>query len=251
MNESNKWHKNMYDKWFASSTLNSPELLQQAINESQFIVNKTKLKKNSLILDVPCGTGRHAVSLANRGHLVTAIDISKDCIKIAKKENNHKLVNFSIGDMANLKKHYEEFDLTLNLFSSFGYFQTDQENEATLKEMYKTLKPGGQLCLQTINRDWLLTIFTKNGWSENKAEFILQERDYNSKTFYNTNRMIVINKKSGKSKEYYHRIRLYSKDELVKLIKKVGFKKVQVFGSEKGEKFSKLKSARPYYFAKK
>jgi hypothetical protein len=96
-----------------------------------------------------------------------------------------------------------------------------------------------------------MTIFSRNDWRETPTEFILNDRQYDPKTKYNEARMIVVNKKSGKRKEYFHRIRLYSKDEIVALMKKVGFKKINVFGSSAGDNFSKLKSTHPYYFGVK
>ncbi|MFZ4715194.1 MAG: class I SAM-dependent methyltransferase [Bacteriovoracaceae bacterium] len=244
----NSWHKTMYDKWFASTTLNSEQLLKSAVTESHFILNQTSLKIGSHILDVPCGTGRHAIQFAKLGHYVTAIDISKDCINIAKKGNAHKSIRYDSGDMVNLSKYKGKFDLVTNLFSSFGYFSTDKENENVLKEMHHALKPGGQICIFNINRDWLMTIFSKNDWRETPQEFILHDRKFDPITKFSEARMIVINKKSGKRKEYFHRMRLYSKAEMVTLMRKIGFKRIEVFGNNSGEKFSKLKSTHPFYF---
>jgi cyclopropane fatty-acyl-phospholipid synthase-like methyltransferase len=63
---SNLWHKKMYDEWFAMNSLNSKPLLENAQSEIKFILEKTNLPKNSLVLDIPCGTGRHSLVLAQK-----------------------------------------------------------------------------------------------------------------------------------------------------------------------------------------
>lgn len=247
----NLWHKTMYDTWFANSTLNSSAYLEKAVTEAQLILKQTKLKKDGRILDVPCGTGRHAIQFARAGFSVTGLEISQDCLRIANFKNSHKNISYELGDMKNLFHYHEKFDLVTNLYTSFGYFSTDKENEDVLRQIYSTLKPGGKICLNTVNRDWLMSIFSANDWTETDHEFILNKRNYDPKTKYNEARMVVIDKAKLTQKEYFHRIRLYSKPELEKLLKRVGFKKIKVLGDARGSKFSKLKSTHPYYFAEK
>ena len=83
--KNNFWHSEMYDDYFANSTLNSEEAKKKAEAEISFILSKIELPANAKVLDVPCGTGRHSINLANRGLKVTALDISSHCLAIAKK----------------------------------------------------------------------------------------------------------------------------------------------------------------------
>lgn len=246
----NIWHKDMYDTFYANSTLNSKTLRDKAKLEIDFILSKTSLKAKSRILDVPCGTGRHAYGLAKKGFKVTGIDISDACLNIARAEWNHKNIEYRSGNMNDLSA-FKGYDLTLNLFSSFGYFSTDKQNQQVLKQLYNSLQPNGQLVLSTINRNWLLTIYSSNDWHEHKGNYILNRRSYDAKTHYNEAWMTVINRKTLSENTYFHRCRLYSKNEMVSMFKKVGFKKVTVFGDFNGSKFNEKKSTHPYYFATK
>lgn len=246
----NIWHKDMYDSYYADSTLNSKTLRDSAKIEIEFILSKTNLKATSKILDVPCGTGRHAHRLAKKGFSVTGVDISDACLNIAKSEWSHKNVEYLSGNMNDLSS-FKGYDLALTLFSSFGYFANDKQNQHVLKQLYDSLSMGGQLVLSTINRNWLLNVYSNNDWHEHKGNYILNRRSYDAKTHYNEAWMTVINRKTLAETTYYHRCRLYSKNEMVELLRKVGFKKVTVFGDAMGNKFQETRSIHPYYFAAK
>ncbi len=246
----NSWQKNMYDHYFADSTLNSQALRQKAIDEVDFIIKQINLKTGS-VLDVPCGTGRHSYLLAKKGFKVTGIDISEACLKIANKSWGHKNLSYQIGDMSNLKHYKNHFNLVLNLFTSFGYFATDKQNEQVLKELYNSLRDDGTLVLNLINRNWLLKVYRANDWQETEDKYILNRRLYDSKTHYNEAWMTVIDKKTKEETTYYHRNRLYSKNEIVLMLKQVGFKKISVVGDHHGNKFNDKGSTHPFFFALK
>lgn len=248
--KSNNWHKDMYDHYFADSTLNSEALRKKAIDEVDLIIKQTQMKGAS-VLDVPCGTGRHAYLLAKKGFHVTGVDISEACLKIAKENWIHPNLSYQIGDMSNLKNFKGQFDLVLNLFTSFGYFATDKQNEQVLKQLYNSLNDGGTLVLNLINRNWLLKIYSVNDWQESGDKYILNRRKYDPQTHYNEAWMKVIDKKTKNEVDYYYQNRLYSKTEIVTLLKNLGFKKVTIVGDHFGNKFSETKSSHPFFFAQK
>ncbi len=163
MKSQNEWHKDMYNKAFAETSIGSQQLIELAKKQVAFLVDITKIKEGTTILDVPCGTDRHSIEFAKRGAKrsakVVTIDISKDCIKIAKNKSRHKNIQYQLGDMQNLSKYKKQFDLVVNLFTSFGYFHTDEENFKVLKSMTNCLVPGGKVVINLIDRDWLLPIF--------------------------------------------------------------------------------------------
>jgi 2-polyprenyl-3-methyl-5-hydroxy-6-metoxy-1,4-benzoquinol methylase len=90
----------MYDHYFADSTSRiARPFRKKALDEVDFIIQKTKLKTGS-VLYVPCGTGRHSYLLAKKGLKVTGIDISEACLKIANKSWGHKNLSYQISDMS-------------------------------------------------------------------------------------------------------------------------------------------------------
>ena len=118
-NNKSEW----YLDWF-----NSPfyHLLYKERNSSEAtyfmnnLINKLQIDKNSSILDLACGRGRYSLYLSNIGHKVTGIDISKENISEAKKNESDKL-NYILHDMRYPLN--QKFDLILNLFTSFGYYE--------------------------------------------------------------------------------------------------------------------------------
>ena len=135
----NFWHSEMYDDYFADSTLNSEEAKKRAEAVISFILSKIELPLNANVLDVPCGTGRHSINLANRGLKVTALDISSHRLAIAKKQNAHEKIDYVQGDMKDLSDYENDANLVTNLFSSFGYFHSDEENFQILKNFLETV----------------------------------------------------------------------------------------------------------------
>ncbi len=251
MTSNDRWHKGMYDNWFASETIGSPKFHKLAQWEASFLVNALGLKRGQRILDVPCGTGRHSAVFAAHGLEVTGVDINEPCLALARKACRGKSVTLRTGDMSKLSRYRGQFDAVANLFTSFGYFSTDQKNEQVLQEMISTLKPGGRIALHLVNRDWLLKVFQPTDWRDEKGKFVLEARKYDSATKYNEARMVVVDQKSGKAKVYRHQTRLYSKSEIVAMMSRCGLKDIRVFGNFDGGPYRKFESTHPIYIGRK
>lgn len=117
------------------------------------LLNYLHPSANATMLDVACGTGRHSSYLAAKGYTVTGIDLSIRSINIAKKlENDH--LSFYQHDMR-LPFRVNYFDFVFNFFTSFGYFDTERENENALRTMRNALKPGGCLVLDYLNSPYV------------------------------------------------------------------------------------------------
>ncbi len=104
---------------------------------------------NDKILDLACGKGRHSIYLNQKGLYVEGIDLSEESIQYAKQFENERL-HFSQHDMRKVYKT-DYFDFILNLFTSFGYFQTDQENQQAISAMAKALQVEGRIVLDFFN----------------------------------------------------------------------------------------------------
>jgi ubiquinone/menaquinone biosynthesis C-methylase UbiE len=247
----NFWHKEMYDKPLAEMTIGSEHFKQLAKKEASFIINKANIQPGQTLLDVPCGTGRHSVVFATHGIKVTGLDINSDLLKLAKKCARGYDALFEVADMANLRKYKNQFDVATNLFSSFGYFATDAENKKVLMEIHSTLKPNGTFVLHLIDRDWLMAVFEPASWRLEGEVCSIVARKFDPVTNYNESHEIILNQKTGKARHYFHRMRLYSKSEVVRLLKDVGFRKIRVYGDADGSKFVRRRSTHPFYFATK
>lgn len=107
------------------------------------------LEKRSKVLDLACGKGRHAIQLHELGYDVLGLDLSAESIAHAKQFEEDGL-RFTKGDMRSLALN-EQFDLTLNLFTSFGYFKKKGENRAVLKGLANHLRKEGKVVLDYLN----------------------------------------------------------------------------------------------------
>ncbi len=101
------------------------------------------------ILDLACGKGRHSIYMNKKGVSVTGIDYSIKNIELAKPFENDTL-HFYHHDMRKVFA-VNKFDYVLNLFTSFGYFETKEENLLTIKAVHDALIPGGRFLLDFLN----------------------------------------------------------------------------------------------------
>ena len=103
------------------------------------------------LLDLACGKGRHARAAAAKGHTVVGLDLSPNSIAAARLEHaDVSGLTFLEGDMRDFGLT-QQFDGILNLFTSFGYFSTEEEHLAVLKAIHRHIKPGGFLVLDFLD----------------------------------------------------------------------------------------------------
>ncbi len=144
--------KEWYSDWF-----NSPyyHLLYSNRNDTEahfFIDNllaSINLKSNSKILDLACGKGRHSVYLSKKEFQVTGVDLSLNNISEASKQENSNL-NFFTHDMRKVFR-INYFDAIVNMFTSFGYFETEKENAEVIQSCYTGLNSKGKMVIDFFN----------------------------------------------------------------------------------------------------
>lgn len=118
----------------------------------ELLADELEINHCSKILDLGCGRGRHSISLNKKGFRVKGIDLSRQAIKTARekvKRMGLKNIRFEVRDMRDPLN--ETFDAVVNLFTTFGYFETDAENASVFDSVVKMLKPGGIFVLDYLN----------------------------------------------------------------------------------------------------
>ncbi len=146
----------MPKKWF-QNWFNSPyyHILYKKRDEEEaelFIDNLCAFLRppaEGRMLDIACGRGRHAIYLNKKEYDVTGIDLSFGSIKFAQQFENKKL-HFFVHDMRN-PFYINYFNFAFNLFTSFGYFNTEKDHVDALKSFNKALRPDGILVLDYMN----------------------------------------------------------------------------------------------------
>ncbi len=144
-------------EWFAS-WFNTPfyHILYQhrdfdeAENFIDCLIDKLDPLDNSTILDLACGRGRHAYYLAKKGYIVKGVDLSLESIVSAQRNFKLKNLNFSVHDMR-LNMQDEGFDYVFNFFTSFGYFDSLEDNKKVIEVMSNSLNSGGTLVIDFLN----------------------------------------------------------------------------------------------------
>ncbi|MEZ0004885.1 SAM-dependent methyltransferase [Flavobacterium sp. 28YEA47A] len=112
------------------------------------ITNYLNLPEDAKILDLACGKGRHSIYLNQLGYDVTGADLSENSIAEASKFSNNKL-HFTVHDMR--IPFDEKFDAIFNLFTSFGYFENDEDNRTTLQAIKESLSEYGFAVIDFMN----------------------------------------------------------------------------------------------------
>jgi len=240
-----------YKDWFNSKNylrVYSHRNQEEAERLVDLIAKILNLPANSSVLDMACGAGRHAVTFAKMGYKVTAVDLSHLLISEAKKNADQEGVelDFVLCDILEFETN-KKFDLTVNLFTSIGYFDNDEENYAVIKKAYDLLKSGGYFVLDYFNKEFLLknlipmTVFSENGLK------IIQNRSIEGTRI--VKKITIANNDS--SEEFNESVRLYSFEEIINYIKKAGFTIVKQYGDYFGNNFESESSPRLIIFAMK
>lgn len=185
------------------------------------------------VLDVCCGSGRHAAALARRGVRAWGMDLSAHLLSraVGRKELAGRIVR---GDIRALP-FAPGFDLVVNLFTSFGYFGEERENRRALSEMMRVVRPGGRLVLDHANRAYVERTLVESDEKTAGDYHILQRRWMEGDRVRKT---ITVMDGKGHSMELQEDVRLYFPGELVKLLKKHGAAEVVLWGDFNGGAFT-------------
>ncbi len=188
------------------------------------------LRKGARILDLACGAGRHSVELAKRGYAVTGYDLSEDLLKKARAaaRNARLRIDFAHGDMRDLA-YRGAFDAVISMFSSFGYFETMQDDRKVLAGVAHALKARGKFLLDRFNRESLAYELPQQGWRVGEdGSVILQEDTFDVLRGRYDTRQIVIDREG--TREHLGSVRAYTLTELKDLLDGVGLHIHRVLG---------------------
>lgn len=203
--------------------------------EVDFLAKALKLKRGAKILDCPCGHGRHAVELARRGYKVTGQDLNSFFLKEAKKTAKRARVSvrWIQGDMRDIP-FQGEFDVVLNLYTAFGYLESDEEDEKALSEAAKALRPKGKFILELNNRERVIRTYHEKDWQQlSDGSIVITEKKFDQAAGRNVERRIRI-WKNGKHEEFMLFIRMYTIAELVKMLRRAGLILKEMYGDYNG-----------------
>lgn len=229
----------MWDETYLLSELPSEE---ETIEEVEFLWDKLQLNTGSVVLDLCCGQGRHALQLAERGCLVIGLDSSRFLMDEALKEIERRQltrVKLVEGDMRAIPLH-NVCDAVINLYTSFGFF-SDADNLTVLSDIALALKPEGKLLLDYWNPYAVAQLDgTRNWWWINDELLALAEVKYDAASGVLYDYRTVINLRQNEEsliRKSINRIRFYFPTELEERLKAVGLRILALYGDFDGRTF--------------
>ncbi|MCS7004408.1 MAG: class I SAM-dependent methyltransferase [Cytophagales bacterium] len=230
-----------YHNWFDSPYYH---LLYEHRNdgEAEFFLRNLIYKLRWLptykILDVGCGKGRHARFLNAQGFDVTGIDLSPESIAYNKTFENERL-HFEVWDM---RKPYAKnrFDVVLNLFTSFGYFETEEEHIQTLQAFSQALRSEGSVIIDFMNVHKVIrTLVTEEYLRRGNVLFHIRR--------YIQNGFIVkeiVLEDQDTVHHFQEKVRAYALEDFQNLLNLVHIEIQQVFGNYRLEPYNACSSER-------
>ncbi|HLG96238.1 MAG TPA: class I SAM-dependent methyltransferase [Bryobacteraceae bacterium] len=186
------------------------------------------------VLDLCCGPGRHSVEFARRGFNVTGVDRSPFLLERAREHATEAAatVEWVIEDMRSFVRE-SSFELACNLFTSFGYFEHEQEDLEVLRNVHRSLRPGGVFILEMLGKERLARILERAVCTDlGDGALLLQRHEIRSDWSRVRNEWILL--KDGRYRTFPFEHTVYSGRELKERLFAAGFAEVELFGGLEG-----------------
>jgi len=229
------WYKSIW-----SLDIKEQSWVEDTENQVDFIVNTLELTGKERILDLACGYGRHALSLARRGFQVTGVDITKEFINDAILTANSEGLNVQFINSDIRELHFkDEYDVILNLADgAIGYLESNEENLKIFDVISNALIPGGKHFMDICNAEYAEHYFPAQYWDagENALSVSRFEWDDMKRIMLFGDDTIVYGESAKKPNiEYGAPQRLYSIDEIDIILKQRDMQVVKTFANYNGK----------------
>jgi 2-polyprenyl-3-methyl-5-hydroxy-6-metoxy-1,4-benzoquinol methylase len=229
-----RWYDGFFEaEWLDYLSLPSdPEVTVRGV---EFIVEQLALEPGASVLDVACGRGRHSVELARRGFRVTGIDLSPRSLELARAAAAEAGIEAEFRRLDMRELDYDGlFDGAINVFTSFGYFEQDEENERVLHRIVRALRPGGRFVIDTINPIALARVFRERDWKEFDDGSVMTEHRWQNQLTGRGGATWTFIHRDGSRSVLDHSVRFYAPWELRILLERAGLEVERAWGSSEG-----------------
>ncbi|MBB4119210.1 SAM-dependent methyltransferase [Mesonia hippocampi] len=231
-----KWYASWFDTEFYHILYKDRDYREAKLFMGN-LIDYLDLDKNAHILDLACGKGRHSIYLNQLGFPVTGVDLSKNSIQAAQKYATETL-QFKVYDMTQALP--TKFDAVFNLFTSFGYFDKEEDNLNTLKAIKQELKPGAKAVIDFMNVDYVtrnlvpkeiktvegidfhITRWIEDGFIKKNIQFRVNQEKYN----------------------FTERVKMLSLKDFQNYFDQVGISLIDCFGNYQLQKFDQQQHQR-------
>ncbi|MEY2792409.1 MAG: hypothetical protein RJA76_401 [Bacteroidota bacterium] len=205
--------------------------------------HKIHLKEGSLVLDAACGKGRHAKTLWEAGFKVEAYDLSESNIVEAKSYETQDLKFFQ-HDMRNPLPQTNYYQAIFNFFTSFGYFETSEENQLAFYRFFQGLQKGGLLVLDFFNPTFVLANLVAEEVVE-RSGIQFQIKRFAQKGYLYK---IIEFSDGGKEYQFEEKVEIIQKNDFISYASQAGFKTIDLVGDYELNSFDEKSSPRMIFF---
>ena len=203
--------------------------------QADFIVRELELGESARVLDLACGRGRIAIALAHRGLRVSGVDLSPRSLERARADAATAGVALDLvqDDMRELDAE-AEFDGVISIFTSFGYFADQTDDERVLAGVARALVPGGRFLLDTINPIAIAPKYVPHEWRQfEDGTVMLEDRSYDHLRGRHESTWTFVHADGSRS-ERRTSVRGYTAAELVPMLHAAGLDVDGAWGSWDG-----------------
>lgn len=213
--------------------------VERTEREVAFVLEALGLRPGDELLDLCCGPGRHAVRLAKRGLRVTGQDLSEAYLRRATQvaEAEGVRIETVCRDMRDIPFE-RRFDAVVNLFSAFGYLESDDEDRKVLAAIERALTPGGRVLLDLLNREWVIANTVADEWhADERGRLWLEHREVDLVHSRNHVTFTIIEPDGSRQDSVGHHFRLYTLTEALRMLESVGLTFTAAYGGFGGEAY--------------
>lgn len=195
------------------------------------------LPEKAKVLDLACGKGRHSIYLNQLGFNVLGADLSENSIAEANKNSNENL-HFKVHDMR--EPFEEKFDAIFNLFTSFGYFESDDDNLTTLKAIKESLSEYGFAVIDFMNVNQVIeTLVPQEVKTVDGIDFHIKRYVEDGHIFKE-----IDFEDQGRKFHFTEKVKALTLKDFQDLMDEAGIYLLDIFGDYKLKKFHKTESER-------
>jgi len=225
------WWRRIFNSMYLRTDADVVDDIQITRNEIEIFTSILKVSKESAILDLACGQGRHSLEMARQGFMnITGLDRSHFLIRKAKSVSMQEglRITFKEGDARKLPFAADTFDFVMILGNSFGYFESNDDDMMILREVFRILKPEGMFLIDVADGSFLRNNFQPRSWEWiDKKYFVCRERSLAKDNERLISREVISHVGKGIVVDQFYAERLYSTDLLSDVLNRAGFHDLQ------------------------
>jgi hypothetical protein len=230
----NEWFKKAFGEDYLS--LYAHRDANEAANAVDLILQYCHLAPGSLIIDAPCGAGRHIGAFRDRGMQAFGFDLS---MPLLREASQHADLSGCVvrSDLRALPLKRESCHMVVNLFSSLGYFDTDETNLAVIYEIVALVQTNGWVVIDFMNSEYVRLHLQPETTREIESGMHVTDRRWIEGTPPRVNKQTHITHADGSTDILEESVRLFTRHELHVALQRCGVSIEHEFGSYRGDRF--------------